>query len=50
MRRVKKLTNFGKLPATVSNKCQVSGVENKGSQISEEEALFSMEVAWEAFV
>lgn len=25
----KKLTKFGKSPATVSNKCQVSGVENK---------------------
>lgn len=44
-----KLTKFGKLPATVSSKCQVSGVENKGSQILEEEALFSIGVAWEAF-
>lgn len=43
MRRGKKLTEFGKLPATVSKKCQVSGTENKGSQVSEREALFSIQ-------
>lgn len=31
----KKLIKFGNSPAIVSNKCQVSGVENKGSQTPE---------------
>jgi len=33
------LTKFGKLPATVSSKCHVSGIKNKSSQISEEGSI-----------
>lgn len=40
MRRGKRnLTKFGKLPATVSSKCHVSGIRNKSSQTSEEGSI-----------
>lgn len=35
----KGLVKCGNLPAIVSNKCQVSGVENKGSETSEEGSI-----------
>ena len=35
----KRHVKFGKLPAIVSNKCQVSSAENKGSETSEEGSI-----------